>query len=189
MSEENRGLVLKVVELNLQDRVYEEMKKPKFSVEALTRDLNSEGIVITAQSIRKFIRKTKQAQRELISKDLQAANEIKSLTMDYSKALKDILKEVEEVKNTARVEKDMATYNQLVGRIMQGIELIAKLTGDIKPKGSTNIDINIIYKEISDDIETKMRRVNPDFKATVIDVDEEIEKEDKVSEERLNAGE
>ena len=76
------GNVLKVIALGLDKRVYEEMKKPDFSVEALTRQLNSEGFKITAQSIRKFIRNTKRAQRELIAKDINTAVEVKKLTMD-----------------------------------------------------------------------------------------------------------
>lgn len=176
----NRANVLKVVELGLQDRVYEEMKKPKFSVEAFTRKINSEGIKITAQSIRKFIKNTKEAQRELISRDINAAAEIKKVAMDYGKELKTILTEVQDVKEEARQNKDMATYNQLIGRIMQGIELIAKLTGDIQPKGSTKVDINIIYNEINDSIEESMKHVRQElFKKDVIDVDADIVIDDK----------
>ena len=182
-----KGNVLKVIQLGLQNRVYEEMKKPRFSVEALTRRLNSEGINITAQSIRKFIRKTKQAQQALIQRDLRTASEIKKLTMDYGNALKAILKEVEEVKNTAKDEKDFATYNQLVGRLMQGIELIAKLTGDMKPKGS--VDINFIYNEITTDMDTQMKDARREmFKAAVIDVDSEILEADSEMTDKLNIG-
>lgn len=183
-----KGNVLKVVELGIQDKVYEAMKKPKFSVEALTRELNDEGISITAQSIRKFIKNTKKAQQELISKDLNAAAEYKQLAMDYSKELKSILTEVQEVKNEARMGGDLASYNQLVGRLMQGIELIAKLTGDIKPKGS--VDVTLIYNEISSDVEKKMTSMkNELFKDAAIDVDFEILNEDRARAERLRGGE
>jgi len=171
------GTVLKVIELGLQQRVYDEMKKPKFSVEALTKKLKEEGIIITAQSVRKFIKKTRTAQQKLIQRDLHAAEQYKQLTMDYSDALKSILNEVEEVKNTAKSEKDYTTYNQLIGRLMQGIELIAKLSGDVDTK---KIDINIIYNEINTDIEKQMRSVKRDlFGAKVIDIDAEIENDDK----------
>jgi hypothetical protein len=104
--------------------------------------------------------------------------------MDYGKELKSILKEVEEVKNNAMVEKDYMTYNQLVGRIMQGIELIAKLTGDIKPKGS--IDINFIYNEINNNIENDMKTVRSDmFNAEIIDIDAEVEEEDRKAEKLI----
>jgi len=187
MGKENKdkhGNVLKVVELGIEDQVYAEMKKPKFSVEALARRLNSEGVSITSQSLRKFIKKTKTAQQELISKDLQTAEQVKQLTMDYGKALKDILQEVEEVKNMAKEEKDMTTYNQLVGRIMQGIELVAKLTGDMKASGS--VDINIIYNEITTNIEKKLSYMkNKIYKDTTISIEEDIENDDKKEEEKL----
>lgn len=172
-----KGNVLKVIELGVQDRVYDAMKQPTFSVEALTRDLNAEGIKITAQSIRKFIRKTKKAQQELISKDLRMAEEYKQLTLNYGQALKDILSEVEEVKNMAKDEKDYTTYNQLIGRLMQGIELIAKLTGDIKPKGS--VDITLIYQEINNDMDKRFKELKTSmFNGKVIDVDAIIDNDE-----------
>ena len=182
-----KGNVMKVVELGLEDSIYTAMKKPNFSVESLTRQLCAEGIQITAQSIRKFIRKTKEAQRELISKDMQAAEQFKQLTIDYGKALKDILTEVEEVKNTVKDEKDYTSYNQLVGRLMQGIELIAKLTGDIKPRGA--VDINIIYNEINSNIEKDMKSLRSElFTDNVIDADFDIVIEDKENADKLSNG-
>ena len=161
------------------------MQKPRFSIEALARTLTGEGISITAASIRKFIRKTKKAQQELIKKDIGVAAEVKELTMNYTKAINDILAEVEEVKNYAKNEKDMATYNQLVGRLMQGIELIAKLTGDIKPKGS--VDINIIYNEINADVKRTSDGIRRDiFSGKIIDVDAEIKKEDDNATEKIS---
>jgi len=172
-----KGNVMKIVELGLDNRVYNEMKKPGFSAEALARELTIEGIPITAQSIRKFIKNTKTAQQKIIQQDLQVAEQVKALTIDYTNELKSILDEVQEVKNEAKDEKDLTTYNQLIGRIFQGIELLAKLSGDIKPKGS--VDINIIYQEINTDIERQMRDVKKDMFQDVIDVDAEIIKEDK----------
>jgi len=177
---------LKVVELGLQTRVYQELMKPNPSVDALTRQLNSEGFNITAQSVRKFIAKTKDAQRHLIAKDFNVASDLKQLTIDYTKTIKDILDEVKEVKDTARTERDFATYNQLVGRLMQGIELMAKLSGDIRPKGS--VDINIIYNEINNDIEKTMSKLKTEiYKAKIIDIDAEIVEEDNLQTKIINA--
>ena len=182
ISMKGAGNVLKVIELNLQDRVYTEMKKIGFSVEALTRQLKKEDYNITAQSIRKFIRKTKKAQQALISKDLQAAEQLKQVTMDYTKTIKGILNEIEEVKNDVKIEKDYTAYNNLVGRLMQGIELIAKLAGELKPKGS--VDINIIFQEINTDVEREMKEIKKDvFDNKIIDVEAEIKDEDKRMEE------
>ena len=155
-------------------------------MDALTRRLNSEGYAITVQSVRKFVNHTKEAQRELVSKDANAASDLKQLTIDYTKTMKDILEEVKEVKDTARNDRDFATYNQLIGRLMQGIELMAKLSGDIRPKGS--IDINIVYNEINADIERSMGKFKNDMiKAQVIDVDAKILEEDKTHEKIINS--
>lgn len=178
--------VLKVIELNLQDRVFNAMKKEAFSVEALTRELNTEGIKITSQSIRKFIKKTRKAQTELIKKDTNRAYEVAKITMDYEKELKAILDEVKEIKEKAIERKDFLLFDRLVGRLMQGLELIAKLTGDIGPMG--NVDIKFIYNEINSDIESKMKQVKDDIttKVEVIDIDAEIIEEDKKAEDEIN---
>ena len=172
-----QGQILKVVELGLEHRVYGAMKQPRFSVEALTREFKEEGIDITAQSIRKFIRKTKAAQKELISSDMKVANEVVKLTLDYGNEMKAILDEVKEMKTKVKDEGDMGTYNQLVGRLMQGIELAAKLTGDLKPK--TSSDITVIYNQINTDMETAMKHVKSDMFRNVVDIDAEIEKADE----------
>lgn len=186
MVNEKKTNTMRVVELGLQSRILSEMKEPGFSPNKLSNILKGENIDLSGHSIRKFIKKSKDAQRELIASDMKQANEIVKITMDYNKALKDILKEVEEVKNTAKGEKDYVTYNQLVGRILQGIELIAKLTGDIKPKGST--DIKIIYNEISKDIENDMKEVKKNMfsEDKVIDVDYVIQEEDLKESKRIN---
>lgn len=176
------GNVLKVIQLGVQDKVYEAMKKPGFSVEALTRQLQNEGLDITAQSIRKFISKTKEAQKEIIKQDLKTSNEIMQLAMDYSKELKDILAEVQEVKKEAKDTKDFVTYNQMISRLLQGIELIAKLTGDIKPKANINYDIKVIYNEINNDIEKQMVDLTSN---KTIDVEYEIVEEDKIEEQNI----
>jgi hypothetical protein len=173
-----KNQTLKVVELGLQDRVYEEMKKSDFSAGKLATKLKEEGYAISQPSISKFIRNTKEAQKELIKKDLNMASEIKSLTTEYTRALKDILKEVEEVKNTAKDEKDYVTYNQLIGRLMQGIELIAKISGELNPNKNTKIDVKYIYNEINMKLEKDMKEANDAFNSdVVIDIDAEIEQQ------------
>jgi len=177
--------IMKIVKLGLENRIFDEMKQPSFTVESLTRKLNAEGVNITAQSVRKFISNTKQAQRELISKDLRTANELTKTIIDYSNFLKNIMDEVEEVKQEAKGTKDFATYNQMVDKLFKGVELIAKITGDIKPKGS--VDINIIYNEINSNIEKDMRDTRTDiFNPKVIDIDYEISKEDTLYADKIN---
>jgi len=180
-----RGQILKVVELGLDDKVLEAMKRPDFSAEGVAREFNAEGIKITAQSIRKFVKKSKKAQQEIISKDLSSATQIKELVNDFDKTLRGILEEINEVKKTVKDDKDYASYNQMVGRLLQGIELFAKLTGHLKPKGS--VDIKIIYNEISSDIEKTRQSLNKElFKGNTIDVDADIDDDDLQCAEELN---
>jgi len=187
-NENEKSNVLKIVQLGLQDQVYDAMKLPGFSAEALARKFDVDGVKITAQSIRKFIKKTKRAQQEIIQKDLKVSSELIKTAMDYNKALKDILSEVEEVKQEAKDEKDFTTYNQLIGRLLQGIELFAKLTGDMKPKGA--VDINIIYNQINADVDKDMKSTRDDIfnKVKTVDIDFEILEEDKVVAEKLKSG-
>ena len=113
------------------------------------------------------------------------STEIMKTAMDYNKELRNILTEVQEVKNQAKTEKDFTTYNQLIGRLLQGIELFAKLTGDMKTKG--NIDVKIVYNQISDSIENNMRDIKKNVLDTcdALDVDYEVVSEDKKITEKL----
>jgi len=180
--------ILKVTQLGLDERVFSEMKKKGFSAEALARQLNTEGINITAQSIRKFIKKSKKAQQTIIATDLHAMEEYKKTTLDYIDTLKDMLTEVQTIKNSVKDNKDYIIYDKMIGRLMQGIELMAKISGDIKPKST--VDINIIYNEISSDIERKNKNLKNDlFKDNIIiDVDAEVTSEDLKMEEKINKG-
>jgi hypothetical protein len=180
-----RGNVLKVVEMGLQNKVYDAMKKPGFSVEGLARQLQNEGVDITPQSIRKFIKKSKDAQKEIIQQDMKMSSELSQLAMDYNKELKDILKEIQVVKNDAKDTKDYVTYNQMISRILQGIELLAKITGDMKPKANINYDIKVIYNEINNDIEKQMSELKNE---KIIDVEYEIKEEDKIETEKTRQG-
>lgn len=180
LEEIEKNQKLKIVELGLQQRVYEAMKSPTFSANSFCEELKKEGINISVPSILKFISKSKDAQTQFIKEDIKLANELKTLTTDYTKALKDILNEVEEVKNTVKNEKDYVTYNQLIGRLMQGIELIAKISGELNPNNA-KIDIKYVYNEINMNIEKDMKRVKDAMMAdAIVDVDAEIIKESGV---------
>lgn len=170
--------VLKVVELGLEDKVIEALKQPKFSAEALARELTEQGTPITAQSIRKYVKKTQRARQQLIANDMNAARELKQLAMDYNKEIRNILDEVQEVKNSAREKEDYASYSQLVGRLMQGIKLIAELTGELNNK--KEIDINVIYHGLSEELENKFRSARSDiFSNRIIDIEGVIVEEDE----------
>ena len=194
MATREYGNTMKVIALGLDKRVLQEMMKPGFSAEGMSSQFKEENINISPQSIRKFIKKSKGAQQKFVMQELDMAKQLTKTYMDYGKVLKNILDEVKEVKDIAKDEKDMATYNQMVDKLYKGVELIAKLTGDIKPKGS--VDINIIYNEITADVEKMMKPLKQElFKEKIIDVDYEIEENDrqhaefKIKEELTKMGE
>ena len=167
-------LITKVEELGLQDKVLEALKDKHFSSQAFSRDLKEAGINITAQSIRKFIRKSKQAQAKIAKQDIQTAHEISKLVIDYGNEIRAILDEVKEVKEQFKTDKDWQSYNQMVDKLYKGLELVAKLSGDLDTD-KEKIDINIIYNEINTDIEKKMRDVKTSiFDAKIIDVEADI---------------
>ena len=184
---QNNNKISKIDSYNLQSRLFEAMKSPDFNPSTFATQLQKEGFDISHNSIRRYMNNTKEIQKQIISSDLQVAEQVKKITIDYTKALKSILDEVEEVKNTAKTEKDFVTYNQLVGRLMQGIELIAKLSGDMNPKST--IDINIVYKQINEDVEKNMKNVTDSIKDKIIDIDADILEEDMKTEQSIKQGE
>lgn len=163
------GPEMKVTQLGLEKEVIKLLSK-KTPVDKMERIFKERGIKITSQSIRKFIKWSKQKQTNLIKQDVGEMTEYKKMYMDYNKALHTILAEVEEVKNEVKEAKDYKTYNALVGRLLQGIELFSKIAGDLKVSGTG--DINIIFNEISKDVEKNKRKTIDDiFKDDIIDVD------------------
>jgi len=174
------GPEMKVTQLGLEKEVIKLLSK-KTPVNKMERIFKERGIKITSQSIRKFIKWSKQKQTQLIKQDVGEMTEYKKMYMNYGKALNDILAEVEEVKNEARDEKDYKTYSALVGRLLQGIELFSKIAGDLKVGGTG--DINIIFNEISKDVEKKQRKTIDDiFKDDIIDIDAVILEQKKEAE-------
>jgi galactitol-specific phosphotransferase system IIB component len=177
----------KIETLGLKNRLFDEMKKPDFNVLKFTKQLQEEGYDISNSSVNRYIYSSKEIQKDIIATDLRAAEEFKKITIDYTRALKSILDEVEEVKNDAKTERDFTTYNQLVGRLMQGIELIAKLSGDLNPK--EKIDINIIYQQINNDIETKMKNISEKIGKPSGEILDMIKSEDEYYEQQIKKGE
>jgi len=169
------GPRMKVIELGIQNDVFKYLRD-KLSPEEMEKKFKKRDIKITSQSIRKFITKSQEEQQNMIKRDLGAVTEYKKMWMDYNKAIKDILTEVEEVKNNAKNDRDYSAYTALVGRLLQGIDLFAKIAGDLKIGGSG--DINIIFNEISRDVERdKSKTINEIFKDDIIDVDAIIERQ------------
>lgn len=146
------------------------------------RELAEMGITIEYSHIVHFIRKITgtKLQEKKFKMEVDRVSEYNKLSMDYSKELKSILDEVRQIKEKVIKESDYNAYNQLIGRLMQGIELLAKINGDIKLKPT--LDINILYEKVSNDVERRMTKLHNDIykgKIQVIDVDYEIDQDNR----------
>ena len=178
--------ILKVVRLGLQDKIFNMMKENK-NAEEMVKILKSEGINIHPHSIRKFINTNKDAAKIFIAKDIKKYGEYKKLVMEYDKEIKTILDDVNEMRQLAKDTKDFQAYSALVGRLLQGIDLFAKIMGDIKPDGST--EINFIFNEISKDVEKELKtaRGNIFTDEEIIDVDFIVNDEVRKATDDINA--
>ena len=117
---------------------------------------------------------------------IQSKEKFEVMVMDYTEEIRTILDEVKEIKAIAIAENKIDSYTKLVGKLYQGIELLAKLRGDLQPKGSKNVDINIIINEINKEAFDKNKTLrNSLHNATVIDVEAEIIENDKQQENEL----
>ena len=124
------------------------MFKDKVPIKTMSAVLEAEkGIKISKDSIGKWLRKQKKLMKTKTTTELVHREKFEVMVMDYQTEISEILEEVKEMKNIARDEKKLDTYAKLVDRLYKGIELMAKLMGDIKSSGS--IDINVIINEIN----------------------------------------
>jgi len=121
------------------------------------------------------------------SKELQLKNECTEIMINYKNEITNILDEVKIMKDQCKAEGDLKIYDKMIGRLFQGLELLAKLSGDIRGAGS--VDINIIINEINKKAEyvnKKMR--NRLQESEIIDVEAEIIKEDEFQINKLHGG-
>jgi hypothetical protein len=91
------------------------------------------------------------------------------------------------MKQKAMDEGKLDTYAKLVDRLYRGMELLAKLMGDIRPDGS--VDIHLVINEINKSTFTdnKLQRKKLfSENETIIDVDAEVIEEDEKQSEMLN---
>lgn len=182
-------LRMKMIELGAEEFILDLIKKGK-NVKQITTLVNENeefmrknikiygNNKIDYQSVRKFIAKSKKATQELMKTDKKSAVEYKNMVMDYSSEIKCILRDVKELRDLAKGEKDYASFSALVGRLFQGLELLARISGDIGQPGQ--VDVNIIYEDIS----RRMEKQNRDKKGSLfgkgIDIDLYVDKSDAV---------
>ncbi len=144
--------------------------------------LAQKGIKIAPVSINRFLA-AQRAQDSLITQTV-SKEKYDLLVMDYKSEIMEILDDVKKMRNIARDEMKLDTYAKLVGKLYDGMELLAKLSGDIKAPGS--VDINIVINEINQRTFDEKKGVRDMLHGhAVVDVEAEIVEDDRKLSEKL----
>jgi hypothetical protein len=186
MGEKSTGLgpgsssVFAVDKFGVQDEVLR-LYKEGVSSNKISKILSEKGIHIAHNGINRWLAE----QRTKANTEIQTQNAEKFAVMvvDYQDEVKGILDEVKEMKALAKSDSDLKAYDRMVGRLFQGIELLAKLKGDIKHQST--LDINVLINDISKRTFDKNREKRGELYSNVIDVEAEIIKEDTTAENNL----
>lgn len=144
------------------------------SLKKMSRILASKGIKISAKAIGKWVKLKREGVVEKESTDLQNIQDFEVLCMDYQHEITNILDEVKMVKDEARESGNLEIYVKLIGKLYQGLELLGKLMGDIKPKGS--VDINVIINKINEESFVNNKNIRSELfeHGKIFDVEYEI---------------
>lgn len=153
------------------------------------RLLQEKDIKISPLGISRWLKTQREAKSDI--KSLQSKEKYDLMVLDYKKEVTNILDEVKEMKETVKLDGDLKHYDKMIGRLYQGIELLAKLSGDVKQKGG--VDVNIIINELNTrafDENRGMRNALHGFgTGDIIDVEAEIMSQDKKQEDKLRGKE
>lgn len=177
-----RTQLFAVEKYSVEDEVLK-LYKERMPATKISTTLKKKGIKISPLGINRWL--SNQRNSDVTETAVESRKKFEMVVVDYKTEIKDILDEVKEIKKIAKEEKKLDVYVKLVGKLYQGIELLAKLMGDIKPKG--NVDINIIINEINKqtfDEKKGMRNLLHNTEK-VINVEAEIIEEDKKREQEL----
>ena len=159
-----------------------ELHKNKTPATVISKLLEQKGIKIAPLGINRWIKHTKA--RASQKRDLELRKDCDVIVMNYKNEITSILDEVKEMKEKCKIEGDLKIYDKMVGRLFQGLELLAKLMGDIKQGNS--IDINIIINEINKKAEYLNKKMRTNLgDAPIVDVEAEIIKDDDNAKEKL----
>lgn len=168
---------------NVEDYVLDLYKvhTPATKISRLLKD--EKGLNISPLSINRWLRIQRNA--DYTEKSVQSKKKFDMIVMDYEYELTSIFNEVKEMKAKAIKDGKLDIYVKLIGKLHEGLNLFAKIKGDLQQKGG-NVDINIIFGEINREmlVQNKTLR-NRLHTVETIDVEAEIIDEDKKREEKL----
>lgn len=138
----------------------------------ISKKLALKGIKIPAFSINRFLAKYRY--KDFKKSDIVNTEKFGLITMDYKTEITSILEEVKQMKVYAKSQSDLLIYDKMIGRLYQGIELLAKLMGDIKTNNT--VDLTILINDLNRKAfnDNKGQRMSLFRKEPIIDIDAEI---------------
>ena len=159
------------------------MYKDGINATKMSRIFNEKGIKISPLSINKWLKE--QRIEDTSNSKLRSKEKFELMVTDYKREITSILDEVKDMKAYAKEKKELEIYVKLVGKLFQGLELLARLMGDIKPTGST--DIKIIINEMN----KKIFEDNKELRGSLhtkpaIDVEAQIVQDDQIMEQKIS---
>jgi hypothetical protein len=172
-----------VEQFGLTDVVLQKYKEGMPAYKISEWILENKKIKISNVSISKWLKKNKTAMQTKVATDLQSLGKFESMCTNYEQEIKLILDEVKDMKDIAKQNEDLDVYVKLVGKLYQGLELLAKLMGDLKP--AQDIDINIIVDKINELHFQKNKNCRNLSSSPIVDVEAEIFEEDLERENKL----
>jgi len=173
-----RQQLFAVEQEGVEDFVLEKYKENQPATKISELLMEQKQVKISPLSINRWL--NKQRKSDVNTKHIVSKEKFDTMAINYSNELKTILEEVKEMKAIAKARGELDNYTKLVGKIYDGINLFAKIHGDIKQGGgSNNVDINIIIEKINETASENSQRLRNSFnKHKTFTVDAEIIGED-----------
>ena len=174
-----------VDKFGVSDFVLEQFKEGIPATKISAKLLGEKNIKIAPVGINRWLNKYKT--ESINNTDIVNKEKFDLMVINYKNEITDILDEVKVMKALAKDEGQLDTYVKLVGKLFQGLELLAKLMGDIRPSGS--VDINVIIKEINKNVFEENKSGRHDLfniETETVDAEFEIIKDDNKEKEKLN---
>ena len=172
-----------VEKYGVEDYVLEKFKSnvPIKQISSLLEE--EKDVKIAPYGISRWIKRVTNEQ----STSVRSKQKFEVMVINYQTEITTILNEVKSMKDRAINDNDLKAYDKLVGRLFQGLELLAKLMGDMKGE-KKQVDINILINEISQRSFEENKGMRHQFYNTeVIDVEAEIiEEENKRTKKMFN---
>jgi hypothetical protein len=182
LTSKNTNQLFAVEEMEVVDEVLE-LHYAGVPATKISKILKGKGKDISPSAI---IRWLKAKQEEVTArKQIESRQKYEVMVNNYEEEVEQILDEVKEIKNRVVEENDIKMYDKMVGRLYQGIELLAKLRGDVKTGNQVNIQM--IFNEISEKSFDKYKGTRDTIHgyAETIDIEATVKKEDKEISEGL----